>query len=452
MLVRFVAKNVLSFGDETELFMGARPERNLRDEHIYDVCGLELMKMVAVYGANASGKSNLVKAISFLRDLIFDKAALEQWNRYRFRFAGEDESSVLAIEFIEDNVPFIYIIEIKNDLIKKEELYISALGQKGQNDNLIYRRLTDDGKKSKLQFSEEFEKEEGTDLLKDVLIKNIIKPDRTILEFVSESDQLEFAEAKNAVNWFRNTLQVISPEARYSKLIKRLESDIPFSEFLKKNICQSDIGIDSFDIHNVSVSEIESESNDLNKIRQVFEENQDIDSIPLPNRDSIVYVREEGKLVIKWLQFDHKGGAEEIIRPFFLHEESDGTKRLIDLLPAFYFLMNNVNVLLIDEIERSIHPNLIKALIAKFSHTKDTKGQLIFTTHESNLLDQNILRRDEVWFTEKNKKGMTELYSLGEFKDVHKTNNIQKGYLSGRYEAVPYTKNLGKIDWKSYAR
>jgi AAA15 family ATPase/GTPase len=101
---------------------------------------------------------------------------------------------------------------------------------------------------------------------------------------------------------------------------------------------------------------------------------------------------------------------------------------------------------IVDEIERSIHPILIKELISKFSKEENTKGQLIFTSHESNLLDQDILRTDEIWFAEKNNRGETKLYSLSDFKE-HSTIDIRKGYLQGRYGGIPFISNLQDLNW-----
>jgi len=137
-------------------------------------------------------------------------------------------------------------------------------------------------------------------------------------------------------------------------------------------------------------------------------------------------------------------------RKFTSAEESDGTLRLMDYLPALFKVINTSEVYLVDEIERSIHPVLIKELIKKFSHDNSTKGQLIFTTHESNLLDQDIFRPDEIWFAEKKKEGSTELYPLSEFKEHH-TIDIRKGYLNGRYGAIPFLGNLRDLNWEKYA-
>ena len=123
-----------------------------------------------------------------------------------------------------------------------------------------------------------------------------------------------------------------------------------------------------------------------------------------------------------------------------IDDQSDGTIRILNLIPAIYDIIENEKLICIDEIENSIHPALITALISFFSNSA-SKGQLIFTTHETELLDQQkLMRPDEVWFTEKH-QGSTKIYSLNDFKE-HNTINIKNGYLEGRYGGIPFIGNL----------
>ena len=120
--------------------------------------------------------------------------------------------------------------------------------------------------------------------------------------------------------------------------------------------------------------------------------------------------------------------------------------RLLDFIPAFKDLINTDKVFIIDEIERSVHPLLIKELVRKYSEDANTRGKLIFTTHESNLLDQDIFRQVEIWFAEKTPSGSTELYSLSDFKE-HNTIDIRKGYLNGRHGSIPFLGKLIDLNW-----
>ena len=164
--------------------------------------------------------------------------------------------------------------------------------------------------------------------------------------------------------------------------------------------------------------------------------------------DELVLVKEGDSYFVKRLILEHKG-ENDFLTDFYLDEESDGTIRLLDFVPAFQDLLSKNKVFIIDELERSIHPLLIKELVMKFSLDNLSKGQLIFTTHESNLLDQDIFRQDEIWFAEKDENGSTDLYSLSDFKE-HKTIDIRKGYLNGRYGSIPFLGNLKDLNWHKY--
>jgi hypothetical protein len=169
----------------------------------------------------------------------------------------------------------------------------------------------------------------------------------------------------------------------------------------------------------------------------------------LNNKTNSVIIMDNGKLVVKRAISFHKDnmGTET---PFMISEESDGTKRLIDFIPAFNNLLQLDYTYLIDEIDRSLHPSLLCAMISKVMADYKTKGQLIFTSHESNLLDLEIFRQDEIWFVEKdNKFGDTKMYSLSEFKPRYDL-DIRKGYLKGRFGAIPFLAKLNDLNWDNY--
>lgn len=129
-----------------------------------------------------------------------------------------------------------------------------------------------------------------------------------------------------------------------------------------------------------------------------------------------------------------------------LDDESDGTRRLIEYIPLIYSILYEDAVYIVDEIERSIHPIMIKAIMSKISEKKDARGQIIFTTHESSLLDQSIFRPDEIWFAQKDVNQSTQLYPLSDY-NIHKTANIENGYLNGRYGGIPFLSNLSDLKW-----
>ena len=164
--------------------------------------------------------------------------------------------------------------------------------------------------------------------------------------------------------------------------------------------------------------------------------------------EEITVVNENGDVFIKKLITTHINDKGKDVA-FSIGMESDGTKRLIDYIPALNGIINEERVYIIDEIERSIHPIAIKKIISKISLDTSAKGQLIFTTHESCLLDQDILRPDEIWFAQKDIDGASRLYSLSDFK-IHNTANIENGYLNGRFGGIPFLSNLQDLNWHKY--
>jgi AAA15 family ATPase/GTPase len=156
-------------------------------------------------------------------------------------------------------------------------------------------------------------------------------------------------------------------------------------------------------------------------------------------------VFEGGKVYMKTLVAVHKMEDGKEINMAFANE-SDGTRRLVDYMPLFYAVTNEEKVYIVDEIERSIHPILIKGIMEKLSQSENASGQLIFSTHESGLLDQDIFRPDEIWFAQKDADQATQLYPLSDF-NIHKTANIENGYLNGRYGGIPFLSNLKDLHW-----
>ena len=221
-----------------------------------------------------------------------------------------------------------------------------------------------------------------------------------------------------------------------------------YKNYVNDFMCSLNLGITELKSEKKEIKEYFGDDNEL-EVNSLIKTVKSYPEKIIPMRNSmneeIIIVNEEDKIWVKLLKIGHTGknGKNKL---FDLKEESDGTVRLLDFVPAFKSIIPDKKVFVIDEIERSIHPLLIKELVEKFSLDERTSGQLIFTTHETNLLDQRIFRKDEIWFTEKNKDDATELYSLNDFR-VHKTIDIKKGYLDGRFGSIPFLGNLEDLNW-----
>ena len=446
MLIRIVIENVFSFGKRKEFNM--LPNKRLKTllHHIYSINNFDLLKMTSLYGANGAGKSNLVKALYLLQKLVNKEEIPIKLKDSHFKFnKNPDKKQSIVVEFFQDNTSFIYGIEIQNGFIITEELYKSGLGK--EEDKLIFERTTNDEGETKIKFLKEFEEDIKSQVLKSVLLEEFVKPDESIIKLLSNRDNKFLKVVKKAYKWFDETLQIITPESKPRALAQFVETDLNFKKYAENLMCSLNLGITSLKPEKKEIKDFFGEDS-LDEIeffsKKVQESPKKMIGIHVNGRE-IIIVKENKKIWVKQVKIGHLGGNEDIVF-FNLDEESDGTIRLLDFIPAFKNVISKPKIYFVDEIERSIHPLLIKELVRKFSADEHTLGQLIFTTHESNLLDQSIFRQDEIWFVEKDKTGTSDIYSLSDFKE-HKTIDIRKGYLNGRYGSIPFLANLHDLNW-----
>lgn len=450
MLIRFIVKNLFSFKDFTEFNL--LPGRSTRmSHHLYDASGVSLLKLNALYGANGAGKSNLVKALVLLENFVTQGNLPIEFltETFRLNTGSRKEDVYLGIEFVKDDTPYYYGIAINQGIIVEEELLISGLGKR-EDISLFLRKDSASSPQLSLSFHEDVSKDPEAALFPSFLKNEVLERNKPVLFFMRNRQNAVFEPYKKAFDWFAKDLVTIVPSSKPGGLALSLEQDEHFYEFASEIMRAFNTGILAIRVETIPIedffgeddkeqaeritSELKSAPDRIHAIRNPFEE--------------ILFVWKDGKAYAKRLYFLHKedAGAQR----FTASQESDGTRRLLDYLPALYSVVHFPIVYVIDEIERSIHPLLVKELVRKFSHDQATKGQLIFTTHESNLLDQDVFRPDEIWFAEKKSDGSTELYALSEFKEHH-TIDIRKGYLNGRYGAIPFLGNLKDLKWEKYA-
>jgi len=447
MLIRLLVKNLFSFKELTEFNM--LPGRfNRMPYHVYEANGLELLKLNAMYGANGAGKSNLIKSLALLSQFVETGNLPIEFLIETFKFDKESRKKdvYVGVEFIKDEVPYYYGITINEGIIVEEELQISGVGKK--EDYTLFLRTDNPGKKNlELTFSKQVMEDKEASVFPFFLKNEVLERNQPVLFHMASRKNKVFDQFKNALQWFTHDLVPIMPFARPTGLPLHLEEDTEFYKFASDVMQSFNTGIKCINVDTIPIEEFfgEDDKQQAERISSELRANPDKVRPFRTEHEEILFVLRQNKVVAKRLYFLHDtdGGVVK----FTAAEESDGTRRLLDYLPAFYAAIKSKRVYIIDEIERSIHPLLIKELINKFSHDKSTHGQLIFSTHESNLLDQDIFRPDEIWFAEKNKEGATEVYALSEFKEHH-TLDIRKGYLNGRYGGIPFLGNLKDLNWE----
>ena len=433
MLLRVIIENFLSFEDKVQFDMFPNMRKESLPNHITMAAGLPTLRMAAIYGANGAGKSNMLKAVDFIKLLVTNKEFLNQSKVSRYFYALKKNPASqpinLAIEFVtKAGKAFIYSVGIGEEGIRSETLMESGLGVKENKD--VFTR-----EGNILSFAVK-PSDEVDKMIKAWLEKN---PFASLLTINDDMPVLSDKNIVIAKNWCHEELLLIGLHSFIPGLIELFRRNKEITEFTSALFKAVDLGINTvkvqtedFDEWIRSHNEAESLIEKLNKmqsggISQITE-----------NRIRRNITIEDGVRKISQMMFE-QFGKNGFSKDMDIEAQSDGTVRLFNLAPAFYDAIREGKTVLIDEIEHSIHPYLIRELVKIFS-SQDTTGQLIFTTHETCLLDQKFIRTDEVWMVEK-KEGSTHMYSLNDFK-IHNTINIANGYMEGRYGAIPFIGEL----------
>ena len=430
MLLRFKIKNFLSFYEETVFDMFPNTKREKFTNHIYTNMEVPLLKQAAIYGANGSGKSNFIKAVSFLRDFVTRDNFLKKINvnDYMFQLTKEKSPVIsLETEFFHNTKYYIYSVDIGKKNIS-EKLMISGLGK--SEDKLLFERKGNNIESPYLQ---------NEDSTKQLLSMN---PLSSLLPLNLRFPVLSNNDVKEAYVWFSKYLEIISINSLIHDLIVMLSRKTEMLSFANKVFDHIGIGIRGMEISSMPFEQWTVESNNVNELEQIINMNRERSNgnvSQLKNNRNVLNVTiKNGIKTVQEILFDQLGQSG-YSKKMKISAQSDGTVRLLTLIPALYYAMYERKVVVIDEIDNSIHPNLIFELI-RFYADSESNGQLIFTTHTTKLLNQQeLLRHDEVWLTEKS-EGNTKMFSLNDFK-LHNTLNIENGYLDGRYGAVPVIKS-----------
>lgn len=446
MLIRFIVKNLFSFKDETEFNLFPNKTQRLQ-HHKVSVGEFEFLRFSAVYGANGSGKSNLVKAISLLATMV--KGGQLAWDIDDIKFKLNRENAKqpvsLGIEFIADSQSLYYTITFENGKILNEYLAESAR----ESDVLIFERSFEN-ETQKIKFAGDYYETAEGKLFVKILSGKLIQKDQLLITFLSRNYSEDFKSVQNACKWFAETLVIIMPATRLGGggIANILDKEIVIKDFANKFIPSLNTGISEIEIEKEGFEEFAIE--DTKRAKEAIdglkkEPNSSRVLVYPETGEEVSLVNDNDEIVVKRLITKHQNSSGDKIE-FTIGQESDGTKRLIEYVPVFQKIITDHKVFLIDEIERSIHPITIKEILTKLALDETVKGQLIFTTHESNLLDQSILRPDEIWFAQKDVDGSSKLYSLSDFK-IHHTIDIENGYLKGRFGGIPFLGNLKALNW-----
>ena len=404
MILEFSVKNFLSFKEKVTFSMIANSNKELNDNYV-EIGGNKVLKSAAVYGANASGKSNLfeilARVVSMLRSSnSVDINAKLPLIPFKLDKGSVNKPSEFEIKFILDETRYVYGFIADKDKIYDEYLYYYPNGRE--------TKIFDRTNINEYSYTQKDEK-----ILREIEDKNAQNK-----FFLATATNWNFDKTKAAYNFLTNGIGTCNNlEILKNMAYKMYETN---SDYLK------DFAIDflqkaDFNIEDYKISQIDVPGEFLTAIPEFIAKT-------LPDKPKAYQVL-----------FKHKNSDNYLS----IDEESLGTQMIFAFIPFLAAGLRNKKVLIIDELDKSLHPFLVQYIVEIFNDAEINKNgsQLIFNTHDTNLLDLNILRRDQIWFTEKNKEtGESDLYSLSDFS-VRKQENVEKGYMLGRYGAVPFIKN-----------
>ena len=397
MLVNFTFKNFRSFKNEMTLSMEAASIQELSDA-VVKSGEEELLPVAVMYGANSSGKSNVLKALKAMRDVLLNSVKLNPKDKldaepFSLDMTSGEEPTSFEIQFTLNGSKLRYGFDYTAEAIIAEWLYEK---RPGEREFELFLRSGNEFKISKTRFAEGMGKQAAT-------------PDNRL--FVSLVAQLNGKVSQSILDWFTNMEYMSGMDGKgyAGKTLEMLFNKQTGSSEITRFFEEANLGFMELDVEPESSDEKKMKSETVHRL------------------------------------YDPDGNIVGV-RNFPTDKmESEGTKKIIEIAGPIFDAILNGKILIVDELDAKLHPFLTRKIIELFMDKGiNTKGaQLIFATHDTNLLNIRYLRRDQIWFTEKDKSDSTDLYSLVEFRDdagnkVRNDRNIEKDYINGRYGAIPF--------------
>ncbi len=424
MLISFSFSNWMSFRETTSLSMIASRERQ-HGERIPRIRKYQtrVLPIASLYGGNASGKTNMVRALDFARTLILHGPRPDRpipVQSFQLNAQSRDQPSSFQFELLVDEFIYAYDFTVSQERVWKERL----VKCKSTREQVLYDRS-----QSSVKFHSSLQ-------------------DHPFLEFVFRGTRPNQLLLTNAIsqnveglrpvyNWFAKSLILIAPDDRFVSVEPFLDEGNLLHTKMGDILGRLDTGITRLSGKDVSWENMPFPKSFADLLEENLNEGE---TMMLLGPSGFAVTLRHGELVAIALKTVHAGddGTEA---EFDIEQEADGSKRVIELLPAFLSLSakGSEKILVIDEIDRSLHSLLTRKLVETYLSTcnEDSRSQLLLTTHDLLLMDQKLLRRDEMWLASRDSGGVSHLKSLGDFKDTRYDKDVRKSYLQGRMGGIP---------------
>lgn len=401
MIVNFSIQNFGSIKDKQTLSFEADASKHLEDTYVVHTAGKRLLKLALIYGANASGKTTVLKALNFLRDLVVNpkekKTDILDFSPYLFDAQTPLQPTQLSIEFVHEEVCYQYEVAFTRQAVISEALYIDTFERV-----LVYSRTTDiEEQLTKISFGDKITLDKNA---QQTLELNTLWNNTVLGGFLKTNINLE--EFRRVADWFGNYLKsIVAPD---TKLDTHITNEIDDEKITKEEILEI------------------LKKADFNISDMIIRKKEEI--VP-ENLLRFFKLRIDGRII-----FQHK--IDNVFYSLPMEKESEGTKRFYGFAGLLVLLIKTPTIFPIDELESSLHPDLYTHFLLSFLQNAQ-HSQLIATTHNRELLgDTDIFRNDVIWFTNKGEDCATELYSLADF-DTSAIKNFLNAYKIGKFSGVP---------------
>ena len=397
MILEYHCRNYRSIGEEVTFSLLAGGDDSLEKNTVYDeAVSRKILRSAVLYGGNGSGKSNFVESLGYLKSLVTNSLLLQPGDLLPFNPHKllELENTMFKIHFTRGSNRFLYYVELNRKGIEKEYLYFYP-------NNRVSKVFEREGEK--ISIAKQFLASLAS------VSRSGLKANRLFLSCAANATNVE--AIVEAFKFFNNDLIILDKQENwllYSAKSMENSSETRQSvlNFLRRVGEKDLIGISA----KVEEKSLEASQSFDRRFLETFK--------PKPSNSSAI------QLDYGLFSLDYS-------------ESSEGIKKLIRLLPPFLDMMKEDRIFFVDEFESHLHPLLVSSLLGLFQEERGSKAQLVFTTHDTNLLSLETFRRDQIWFTDMKKNHMSELFSLAEVRAVRKDENIARNYLLGKYRGIP---------------
>lgn len=427
MIINFTLENWKSFRNKATFSMVASRERQHGDRlprlKKYQT---RVLPIAAIYGGNASGKTNFFQALRFVRDLVVEGTQPDNFipvEPFSLDNSALECGTRFGVELLINEIIYDFSFALTRDKILEEKLVVI----KSSSEKILYHRID-----KNIKFEES--------LSSNDFLHFAFKGTRNNQLFLTNSVSQQIDVFQPVYDWFRHNLELIAPDSRFQPFEKFFDEIDPLYTVMNEKLSQLDTGITRLGSEEIAFSNLPLPSQLKTELQEKLGEGESIRLMSDTTSQRYVVTRRDGKLYAKELVTYHLNTDGSEVK-FNILQESDGSNRVIELLPAFLELSNisSKKVYVIDEIDRSLHSLLIRELIEAYlaNCTESTRSQLLFTTHDLMLMDQQLLRRDEMWLAERNLEGVSEIFSFSDYKEIRYDSDIRKIYLQGRLGGIP---------------